>query len=159
MKTRSGVEHAWDILDEIASRGTIRTKAKSKPGTEGYYGSAYNELRGPARKLFADNGQNWGKPVVVLDTEHDDRDPSVACLKDGMLLLTWFTPRHNPLVNDYWICDEGRMSYKQIGAPDRMSYSVIGAPVNLASQIEGVTKAYGSSILICGETGTRGSLG
>ncbi len=23
-----------------------------------------------------------------------------------------FTPRHNPLVNDYWICDEGRASYK-----------------------------------------------
>jgi NADH-quinone oxidoreductase subunit G len=23
-----------------------------------------------------------------------------------------FTPRHNPLVNDYWICDEGRDSYK-----------------------------------------------
>jgi NADH-quinone oxidoreductase subunit G len=23
-----------------------------------------------------------------------------------------FTPRHNPLVNDFWICDEGRASYK-----------------------------------------------
>jgi NADH-quinone oxidoreductase subunit G len=23
-----------------------------------------------------------------------------------------FTPRHNPLVNDYWICDEGRASYQ-----------------------------------------------
>jgi class 3 adenylate cyclase/ActR/RegA family two-component response regulator len=43
----------------------------------------------------------------------------------------------------------------QIGAPDRMTHSVIGAPVNLASRIEGLTRAYGSSILICGETFRR----
>jgi len=38
-----------------------------------------------------DNGRSWSKPVVVIDTGHDDRDPSVVCLKDGMLLLNWFT--------------------------------------------------------------------
>jgi hypothetical protein len=43
----------------------------------------------------SDQGQHWSKPVVVVDTEEDDRDPSVACLKDGTLLLTWFTPRHD----------------------------------------------------------------
>jgi sialidase-1 len=41
----------------------------------------------------SDNGQSWSKPVVVIDTDQDDRDPSVACLKDGTLLLNWFTPR------------------------------------------------------------------
>ncbi|MCS7081698.1 MAG: 2Fe-2S iron-sulfur cluster-binding protein [Bacteroidetes bacterium] len=25
-----------------------------------------------------------------------------------------FTPRHNPLVNDYWMCDEGRLSYRRL---------------------------------------------
>src|SRR5262245_44939932 len=40
---------------------------------------------------LTDNGQTWGKPVVAVDTERDDRDPSVACLKDGTLLLNWFT--------------------------------------------------------------------
>jgi hypothetical protein len=40
-----------------------------------------------------DNGQSWSKPVVVIDTAQDDRDPSVACLKDRTLLLNWFTPR------------------------------------------------------------------
>src|SRR6516225_10930021 len=39
----------------------------------------------------SDNGKTWGKPVVVMDTDQDDRDPSVACLKDGTLLLNWFT--------------------------------------------------------------------
>ena len=28
-----------------------------------------------------------------------------------------FTARHNPLVNDYWICDEGRASYKAANDP------------------------------------------
>jgi sialidase-1 len=39
----------------------------------------------------SDNGQTWSKPVVIMDTDQDDRDPSVACLKDGTLLLNWFT--------------------------------------------------------------------
>ncbi len=43
----------------------------------------------------SDNGKTWGKPVVVMDTDQDDRDPSVACLKDGTLLLNWFTLHDN----------------------------------------------------------------
>jgi sialidase-1 len=42
-----------------------------------------------------DNGKNWSKPVVIIDTDQDDRDPSVVCLKDGTLLLNWFTLQHN----------------------------------------------------------------
>jgi hypothetical protein len=41
----------------------------------------------------SDNGQTWSQPTVITDTEYDDRDPSVACLKDGSLLLNWFTYR------------------------------------------------------------------
>jgi hypothetical protein len=42
-----------------------------------------------------DDGKTWGKPVVVIDTDQDDRDPSVARLKDGTLLLNWFTLQKN----------------------------------------------------------------
>ncbi|HEU4430874.1 MAG TPA: molybdopterin-dependent oxidoreductase [Myxococcota bacterium] len=31
-----------------------------------------------------------------------------------------YVPRRNDAVNDTWICDEGRMSYKRIGAADRV---------------------------------------
>ena len=43
----------------------------------------------------SDNGKTWSKPVVAIDTDLDDRDPSVACLKDGTLLLNWFTLQKN----------------------------------------------------------------
>jgi Neuraminidase (sialidase) len=43
----------------------------------------------------SDNGTTWSKPVVAIDTDRDDRDPSVACLKDGTLLLNWFTLQKN----------------------------------------------------------------
>jgi NADH-quinone oxidoreductase subunit G len=33
-------------------------------------------------------------------------------------ILWRFKPRHNPLVNDYWICDEGRYSYKSANDPN-----------------------------------------
>jgi len=42
-----------------------------------------------------DNGKTWSKPVVIIDTDLDDRDPSVACLKDGTVLLNWFTVQKN----------------------------------------------------------------
>ena len=34
-----------------------------------------------------------------------------------------FTARKNPLVNDYWICDEGRMSYKGANDPNLLASS------------------------------------
>ena len=30
-------------------------------------------------------------------------------------------PRHNPQVNDWWMCDEGRLSYQVVGSADRLS--------------------------------------
>jgi len=38
----------------------------------------------------SDHGRTWSLPVVIMDTDQDDRDPSVACLQDGTLLLNWF---------------------------------------------------------------------
>lgn len=38
-----------------------------------------------------DQGNTWSEPVLIMDTDGDDRDPSVACLQDGTLFLNWFT--------------------------------------------------------------------
>jgi len=39
-----------------------------------------------------------------------------------------FTPRNNPLVNDYWICDEGRASYQSANDPNLLNscYAIVG---------------------------------
>jgi sialidase-1 len=39
----------------------------------------------------SDGGRSWSRPVVIIDTDQDDRDPSISCLKDGTVLLNWFT--------------------------------------------------------------------
>ncbi len=43
-----------------------------------------------------------------------------------------FTPRNNPLVNDYWICDEGRASYKAANDPNLLmsSYAIKDGGLN-----------------------------
>lgn len=40
--------------------------------------------------------------------------------KDQSTRIYRYRPRYNPRVNDYWMCDEGRYSYKQHDAPERL---------------------------------------
>jgi sialidase-1 len=58
----------------------------SKPNGKWPKGGRIMEVRS------SDGGRHWSQPTVAIDTELDDRDPSVACLNDGTLLLNWFTP-------------------------------------------------------------------
>jgi class 3 adenylate cyclase/ActR/RegA family two-component response regulator len=86
----------------------------------------------------------------------DDADRAVAAARRMHRALQLMNElRDGPTLSIGIGLGSGPVIAGQIGAPDRMSYSVIGAPVNLASRIEGVTRAYGSSILICGETFQR----
>ncbi len=39
----------------------------------------------------SDDGRTWTAPVTAIDTPWDDRDPSLTCLRDGTLVLNWFT--------------------------------------------------------------------
>jgi hypothetical protein len=47
-----------------------------------------------------DGGYTWGRPWIAVDGPHDDRDPKLARLTDGTVLLSYFvidwstTPRH-----------------------------------------------------------------
>lgn len=38
-----------------------------------------------------DDGRTWSAPVVAVDGPHDDRDPKLAALADGTVLLSYFT--------------------------------------------------------------------
>lgn len=39
----------------------------------------------------ADEGKTWSPPQILFDGEHDDRDPSVAQLRDGRLICNFFS--------------------------------------------------------------------
>ncbi|RLE94144.1 MAG: hypothetical protein DRN04_04390 [Thermoprotei archaeon] len=45
-----------------------------------------------------DDGKSWSKPEVIIDTPYDDRDPHIAQLSDGTLVLTFdvVEPKHKP---------------------------------------------------------------
>ncbi|MDF2660870.1 MAG: exo-alpha-sialidase, partial [Paenibacillus sp.] len=42
-------------------------------------------------KRSTDDGVSWSAAQTVTDTTYDDRDPSIAALSDGTLLVSWFT--------------------------------------------------------------------
>lgn len=41
-----------------------------------------------------------------------------------------YRPRYNPKINDYWMCDKGRLSYKEVHTDRLTTLSVNGAEVN-----------------------------
>ncbi|WP_158301553.1 exo-alpha-sialidase [Paenibacillus mesophilus] len=48
-------------------------------------------------KRSTDDGATWSAAQTVADTVYDDRDPSIAVLGDGTLLLSWFTYNGGPV--------------------------------------------------------------
>ncbi|GAA3413075.1 exo-alpha-sialidase [Paenibacillus hodogayensis] len=48
-------------------------------------------------KRSTDGGATWGAAQTVIDTTYDDRDPSIAALADGTLLVSWFTYNGGPI--------------------------------------------------------------
>jgi class 3 adenylate cyclase/CheY-like chemotaxis protein len=86
----------------------------------------------------------------------DDTDRAVAAARRMHRVLKLMNElRGGPALSIGIGLGSGPVIAGPIGTPERMTYSVIGAPVSLASRIEGLTRAYGSSILICGETFKR----
>jgi class 3 adenylate cyclase/DNA-binding NarL/FixJ family response regulator len=101
-----------------------------------------------------------GDAVMALfgvPTSHgDDADRAVAAARNMHRALMLMNERRaGPALRIGVGLGSGPVIAGQLGSPNRMNYTVIGDPANLASRIEGVTKAYGSSILICDETFKR----
>ncbi len=52
--------------------------------------------------VSSDEGRTWSDPRIVVDTQKDDRDPSVTQLRDGRLVCTYFTREPSGAV-DTWV--------------------------------------------------------
>lgn len=94
-----------------------------------YDGAKHSGVDGNIRVIRStDQGATWSTPVTVLATEEDDRDPKLAVLRDGTVLLTTFRTgqAHSPgAPMGTFICrsDDGG--------------STFGEPVKLGSAQEG----------------------
>ena len=65
-----------------------------------------------------------------------------------------FKPRHNPHVNDYWICDEGRYSYKTANDPDLLAAMYVRKNNDLvATPIDEAVKAADQGLRAIAERG------
>ena len=101
-----------------------------------------------------------GDAIMVLfgvPTSHgDDADRAVAAARRMIRALKLMNEvRGAPTLRIGIGLSSGPAIAGQIGSPDRKNYTVIGEPAKLASRIEGVAKAYGADIVICGETFNR----
>jgi class 3 adenylate cyclase len=86
----------------------------------------------------------------------DDADRAVAAARGMIGALELFNERRtesqsSPIRIGIGVAT-GPVVAGAIGSPDRMNYTVVGDAANLAARIEALTKPYGASILVCGET-------
>jgi NADH-quinone oxidoreductase subunit G len=58
-----------------------------------------------------------------------------------------YVPRRNDAVNDTWLCDEGRLSYKAIGAPDRLNETQVRGAHGLVPARRGDAVAHAAALL------------
>jgi NADH-quinone oxidoreductase subunit G len=71
-----------------------------------------------------------------------------------------YVPRRNDLVNDTWICDAGRLSYREVGAPDRVQRALVRGELGVleavglsaaldaaAARLRGVRERFGGAAL------------
>ncbi|MFF5292499.1 sialidase family protein [Paractinoplanes globisporus] len=99
---------------DLVSRGGGRLLAAFREGT-GHLGP-----RGRISVVGSDDGgQTWGAPRVAVDGAYDDRDPKLACLADGTLLLSYFVidwsskPRHTTLGTYVRRSDDGGLTWSE----------------------------------------------
>ena len=59
---------------------------------------------GRAHVMHSDDaGQTWSRPVTLVDTDRDDRHPTILELADGTLFCSWFASRCPRITNAWYM--------------------------------------------------------
>lgn len=67
-------------------------------------GSTHVDKSGLIIVSISDDGINWGEPDILLDDPAiDDRDPSIAVLSDGRVVMNWFKYRYPADYSEPWV--------------------------------------------------------
>jgi len=94
----------------------------------------------------------FGAPINYSDHAEKACRAAIKCVKQLNELNIEFKKRNWPEINIGIGLNTGTMVAGNIGSDQIQSYTVIGDEVNLASRLEGLTKNYGSTILISEST-------
>jgi adenylate cyclase len=112
-----------------------------------------HEHRGTIDKYMGDAIMAfWGAPLD--DDEHARRalESGMSMLKDLDELNQKFKQHGWPTIEIGIGINTGEMNVGNMGSEFRMAYTVMGDEVNLGSRLEGLTKAYGVSIIVSDTT-------
>jgi adenylate cyclase len=90
----------------------------------------------------------WGAPLDDPDHRMHAVQAALKMLAKVEELKSLFRQKGLPEVNIGIGINSGMMSVGDMGSTYRRSYTVLGDAVNLGSRLEGITKAYGVSLLI-----------
>jgi len=67
-------------------------------------GKQHVDASGSIVVVFSKDGVDWGEPDILFnDTTIDDRDPSIAVLSDGRVVMNWFKYRYPADYSEPWV--------------------------------------------------------
>jgi adenylate cyclase len=91
----------------------------------------------------------WNAPTPVADHAHAACRAALACARAtaDVAASAWWRAEGLPAWRTRFGLHTARVLVGHFGAPDRLSYTAMGDGVNLAARLEGLNKAYGTTIL------------
>ena len=90
----------------------------------------------------------WGAPAYNENHAADACRAALRCLELMQALRVRWKEQKRPEFHARIGINSGRVIVGNIGAADRLNYTVVGDPVNLASRLEGMSKNYGTELII-----------
>jgi adenylate cyclase len=103
----------------------------------------------------------WNAPDAVADHAAAACRAALACASAIRALgeSAWWREAGLPAWSTRFGLHTDRVLIGHFGAPDRLAYTAVGDGVNLAARLEGLNKAYGTTILVSDEVRSRAGEG
>jgi adenylate cyclase len=134
--TTATERHGHRLLPALADYlgGTSAVIAEEKGTIDKYIGDAVMAF--------------WGAPLANEAHATDAIRAALRCQAVMAELREKWGREKRPLFEARIGINTGRVVVGNIGSPARLDYTVLGDPVNLASRLEGLSKTYGTAIII-----------
>jgi adenylate cyclase len=89
----------------------------------------------------------WNVPSKLADHPRHACAAALACIKETEKLFASEAWKGLPPLHTRFGLHTAEVMVGHFGAPDRLNYTALGDGVNLASRLEGINKAYGTTLI------------